>query len=353
MVKRRTPLTPILDNKTRRGAVQVGNSPGSPLLPAAPTTLAVVGSVQETAWFDAYGDVAILASGHAVACGVFDGVAVCDASDPTNPVITDVIWDGTLHNSCYGIDTYGNYAVVSVEDANRLNVIDCTDPSNIAIVGGVADASDLAYPYGVRVYGDYALVACWSSLTAVDVSVPSAPVIVDSLLSADLLNAFYLDVDATQGIAYVSCSTGKVVAVDVSDPTGLGLSVLGVETGVGSPSRMVNFVNDYVYTSDRDVDSIFAIDVSNPAAPDLLYTLVDSTNLIDSIRAAYRSGHLVITQHELEGVAAVDISDPSAMSITDVLTDPVLERATGIARLDATHFIVTTGLSYFVVVSFT
>lgn len=359
---RKTPLTPILNNEIRRGAIVTGNTPGVPVTPPAPTTLAVVGSVEETDWDIAFQDVAILASGHAVACGEVDSVGtvvVADCSTPASPTISGYVANGANLNGANGIDTYGNYAIVTALSANRLTVVDCSTPSSPTIVGGVTHATNLATPYGVRVVGDYAIVACGNSadrVTIVDLSTPTAPTIVGTVTHASLDGPFYLDVDAANSIAYVSCFvTPALVAVDFSTPASPTVIGSDVDAAYGTSPRGVVLQGDYVFTTDPNGDRLHATDVSTPASPALTYTLTDAVNLPNGQGMVYDRNHLIIAQtNPTNGVTAVDVSDPSAMTVTDaILGDtPDLERAHAVAKLDSTHYVVA-GFSRFTVVSFT
>ena len=95
-----------------------------------------------------------------------------------------------------GVSVANGYAYVA-DDCNGLQVIDISTPTAPVIVGSVETQGDA---YGVSVANGYAYVADYDNgLQVIDISTPTAPVIVGSVD-----NPSTLGVSVANGYAYVA-----------------------------------------------------------------------------------------------------------------------------------------------------
>jgi hypothetical protein len=109
----------------------------------------------------------------------------------------------------------GGYCYIPSSTANRLTVVDVSTPSAPTVVGTVLNATSLASPYGVVYDGGYCYVSATGRLTVVDVSTPSAPTVAASL--SGLPSTPYSICKIGSYIYRVSLSTISVI--DISTPT--------------------------------------------------------------------------------------------------------------------------------------
>ncbi|CAK8988684.1 PKD domain containing protein, partial [Durusdinium trenchii] len=117
------------------------------------------------------------------------------------------------------------YAYACANYAARLSVVDVSDPSSPSILASTEyDAANLVMCEGVAVDGNYAYVTTWSDsasasyLAVVDISDPTSPSIVGSIIDGTLGPA--MTIAADEGHVYLPSGTGDgMIVVDVSDPS--------------------------------------------------------------------------------------------------------------------------------------
>jgi len=139
---------------------------------------------------------------------------LADVSDPSAPTLlgaTDLAGRGL------GVALDGSYAYVASSSNNaELQIVDCTDPSAPQVVAqfntpGSADGS------AIHKSGATVLLVCGSDLLKLDVSIPTAPVLLGSYNAGDTIR----DLDAAAGLAFLAVSrrsaTGQVQVIDYSD----------------------------------------------------------------------------------------------------------------------------------------
>jgi hypothetical protein len=207
--------------------------------PAAPS---IVGSLHDAAnLFGAYGIALSGSDAFIAAQGCLSGQPCSDATvgnafatvDVSNPATPTLL--GALHNDSLpspwttsnaldhatSVAISGHYAYVTAAYSDRLTVIDISNPSAPTIVASLLDTTNLAFPVDVAVQGNYAYVADQGSgpgFTVVDISNPLHPAIVTTVSNSALSGAYRVKVSGD--FAYVSGSSAAAMSViDISDPT--------------------------------------------------------------------------------------------------------------------------------------
>lgn len=168
-----------------------------------------------------------------------------DVSDPTEPIALDPVPTG----SAYGVDILADYAYVA-SPANGLVVVDISVPSASAIVSTVPmTAYDVQVTTGPG-FLDLAVVATTFGCSIVDISDPSAPLLMSQLQ----LSGIPWGVDVEDEVAYVSTFHGGMSVIDISNPGAPQL------LGTGWPlfDRAVDVVvsEDHVFVAAYDAGTV-------------------------------------------------------------------------------------------------
>jgi hypothetical protein len=141
---------------------------------------------------------------------------VVDVTSPDSPhEVADCVWWADIYN----LDVSGGHVYMAGD--GDLLICDISEPTDPVHVGTWHDGTTPPC-WGVAVSGDYAYMACaWSPvLRVIDISTPSTPVEVASL---DIEDWGAWNITVAGGYAYLTSrnseSSGKVVAVDITEPT--------------------------------------------------------------------------------------------------------------------------------------
>ncbi|MFA6325021.1 MAG: immunoglobulin-like domain-containing protein [Candidatus Paceibacterota bacterium] len=176
---------------------------------------------------------------------------------------------GALIDGPRGIYISGNYAYIASSLSDALEIVDISDPSNPTHSGSISHGdggAKLDGPRMVLVNDNYAYVSSWDgdSIEIIDISNPTAPIHVGSIDNIEInseivLNPF--DMHISDGYLYVSYSgltntfymeNGGLVIIDVSDPTN-PVYVDSVMDGDGGAllngSRGFDTIGDYILTA--------------------------------------------------------------------------------------------------------
>ncbi len=278
----------------------------------------------------------IAVSGRYAYSGGTTGLNVIDISDPSNPTIVGSLIDSTLTNTT-NIGVTGRYVYTIARGGNSFSVVDVSNPSSPVKVAALTNASfgGTAAVQSMIVSGRYVYIATRDSskaLITVDISVPTAPVVVSTLKDATLLggpNAL-----AVSGrYAYVGNFFGNNLSVvDISNPANPVLT--------GSLTDATNLVNitalyvsgRYAYVGGNNgsgAGNIAVVDISNPANPVLTSSLTlamgnNANNIIVSGRYAYIVGGL-------NYLTVLDISNPANPVTVSTFSDPTFGCVRGLA----------------------
>jgi len=158
------------------------------------------------------------------------------------------------------VEVSGNYAYVA-ENGGNLRIYDISDPNQPEEV-----TAYYLSPYikAVAVKGDYAFVATSSTLYAIDVSTPAAPVIISTVGGLSAAS----EIEVRDSYAYVADIGYGLKIFDISDPANLtpvgGLSL-------GSYTYGLCLEGDYAYVANAYA-GFKILNVSNPSSPALVYS---------------------------------------------------------------------------------
>ncbi|MDG0817500.1 LVIVD repeat-containing protein [Bdellovibrio svalbardensis] len=147
---------------------------------SSPSAPAIAGSISGTT-----GGLAISGT-YAFTC---NGAAltIVDISNPAS--LTSSSFSNAALSGCKSIATLGNYAYVLSTGNKSMVVLDISTPTSPTIVGSVIDTTKLLNPSDIEVQGNYAYVTLSTgSITLIDISNPAAPAINDAYATSGFVN---------------------------------------------------------------------------------------------------------------------------------------------------------------------
>jgi len=199
-----------------------------------------------------------------------NGLAIIDASDPTNPVMDTYIDDRPhqMNHWVEGCMRSGDYLYVAA--ASELRILDVSDPRNVSEVATIP----MPRAREVWVDGDYLYVVdTINGLRIVDVSDPKVPVEVKVVKTVGRP----FDVVVKDGYAYLTDSgTGAggkpglgLVVIDVRVPEKAKIvsHLYGPIKQEGTKVEGLDIQGDTVYMGTVYEDGVWQIDVSDPLHP--------------------------------------------------------------------------------------
>ena len=180
------------------------------------------------------------------------GLTIIDINDPTKPkAIGKLDTDGYS----YGIAKSGNKTYVS--DNNKLKILDVSDPTTPLPLGTFDIGSSI---YSIEVQDNFAYVASSSGLKIVDVRNPGNP-----FLKGSTGSFVAKDVEVRGHFAYVADSDGKLLILDVVDPT--NPKQVGTYR-ISDHAARVEIKDNFAYVvTGNDSSALFVLDISDPAYP--------------------------------------------------------------------------------------
>lgn len=190
---------------------------------STPTAPSRIGGLSDSTWSEAF-HLALSGSVVFLVTRATRAVRAIDVSTPSSPSLISSISTGGGGNLDGALDiiVVGNYAFVTAGGISRLTTIDVSSPASMSIVGGLTDGTNLdSCSNMVPIDANTLLVAAqqtslanYRRLTRLDISSPTAPTVVQSILSTTLEN---LDDMAVEGDhAFVAASvTDALVSVVV------------------------------------------------------------------------------------------------------------------------------------------
>jgi hypothetical protein len=250
--------------------------------------------------------------------GQGNSLTVVDISNPLAPVVVPIpTQSSTDLFGAYAVAVSGNFAYVASQgllgnepatpdtSSGSFSVIDLSTGAIVANLqnGTPSVGSDLAHATGVSIDGSFAYVTSFNSkrLTTIDISTPTNPHIVGSLLDPTNL-ALPNDV-ATQGsFAYVAnqvTSGMEFTVLNISTPATPTVAGTLTDPNLAGAYR-VRVNGNFAYVSGNSAGSVAAIDVSNPAAPRLAGVVNDSHLAnVDGLAVSSTGRYLVATAPRL------------------------------------------------------
>ncbi|MCA1807216.1 MAG: hypothetical protein LC687_05135 [Actinobacteria bacterium] len=312
---RRSPLTPIFNYEPRRGSIVVGNSPGSPLPPPGPPTnsLSIIGSISSADLAYPF-DVVAIDSTYAVV-SVEDGnkLAIMDLSDVTIPAIDSFFTHAQIlaprgmkaNSGLLFVTNFTGDRIVKL-DSSAIPTLSYLAASGTSLTEQVSwcDTTDDGYVVGWCNAGDY-------RLTTHLISTMADQDHVQSISSNRGLQVVNNDVAVFGNGANIRC--GNIINktnISMYTPLALGSNVLGV-TADNSINR--------AYA--RRSNSLDIVDITNPNA----MSIVSTTGALTTMDASVGGHPLIKYGNTLawttnDGMELCDISNELAPTVTATLT---------------------------------
>lgn len=275
-----------------------------------------------------------------------NSIAIMDINPPVVPTsVTGLLEEGNAMDGVRDVAVSGNYVYGAAYSANTLAVLDNTDTVNLSFLSEVGSSSQgQSGPWGIDVAGDYAYLASrWSdSLTIVDVSTPSAPVITGTYAHSTYLDGAK-DVVVSGNYAYLVHNdvSGYFTVIDVTNKSAPTLA----ETYNSSAQYANHFTVDgnYAYLPGNNVDHLEIVDISTPTNVFQAGIITDNTWLDGARSVAISGNYAFVTARVCDCVTTVDISNKASPSIVGYVQDSVL--------LNGVEDIVISGIYAFVTVT--
>jgi hypothetical protein len=229
------------------------------------------------------------------------GLKVIDVSDPAQPHIV-----GSLQIGSVGVDAIPGYVFVGC-GSNGFKVVDVADPAHPVVVGTCAappgSVGSVTYHEGMVYLG--CGVRDQGALWAIDVSNPHDPTPLADLPLPD----------PGQGSAvsgehlFIGCRTDGLIAIDISDPSAPVMvgSYPGHALGVAA-------AGDHAYYVSCSL-GLTVVDISNPVSPTLAATGTDGYAL-----AIAAGGSIAAVADGFRGLKILDLDDPEMPIIGQVPT---------------------------------
>ncbi len=187
-----------------------------------------------------------------------------------------------------------------------------------------------AGPNAIQIKGTYAYVATGSSLQIIDISNPSSPVIVSSLINDDTDTIF----DDARSIAIsgayaliTSFWNNKLVIVNISDPLQPVVAARisnGYQGALLSLPRFIHVSGQYAYIANLGNNTVEILDISSPTNPSHVGTASDGVAGITfkSPRSVYvKDNYAYIACTESNSIEVIDVSNPASPKHAGRLTD--------------------------------
>ncbi len=220
-----------------------------------------------------------------------NALEIYDISDPLMPYCIGIL-DSTWFLTKIALS--GQYAFICSEYGSiapfGLNIIDISDMSNPLPAGGLY----MPHINNISIRDFYAFLATDISFVILDVSNPTAPVVVSDIPTAGSAN----DVSVIGSYAYVAGSD-FLKTYDISNPSNPQLIA---DTTLGRAALSVYSEGNYIYISTYTEINIF--DISNPGLPTLVRS-ISNYYLINDIDVQNR---IAFCADYYQGLRIVDLS---------------------------------------------
>jgi hypothetical protein len=244
-------------------------------------------------------------SGYAFICDYNTGLQVINVADVTHPVNVVAIPSGF---STASIVFDGNYAYVAVGTLG-LFIYDVSTPSAPVFVTSILTGGRAAFvSYGAITIGGvpkghiYVSNRDTPGCAAINVSDPAHPALSGNLTAVPAASGIAYCPFYSNGKVYVAYGAAGLRILDVSNPTS---AALVSTTALGGDSRAVAVSGNYAYVAALD-SGLYVIDVTNAANPAKLNTLkIPRANGL-----AFSGNYLYVAAGD-SGLAIIDITTPA------------------------------------------
>jgi hypothetical protein len=268
--------------------------------PTVPTIVAEVGVPGKAMEADATDELLVIAA-------EIRGLRFVDVADPAQPVELGILdvpmipMDAAVEGDLAYATGYGGTGFV---------VVDISDPGSAAVIGSIPG---LWGGDAIEVRDGHAYVACGDpGLRIIDVSVPSAPVEVSSLVLPAGTPPFGT-MDVAGGVAVLWPGDEVVYVVDVSDPAAPFIAST-IDTNYALHGG-VSLKGSWLFIGDA---LLRIFDLRNPSAPveKQPYVPVGSGGFLPIVETAGSVAYLASTwQPDSPGIEAVNVGDPTSPAL--------------------------------------
>lgn len=241
---------------------------------STPSNMAVLDTISVTGSLVCYAAIAMDETNYILFLGDYsrDAVFAIDVSNPSAMFIAGSISNKTALNAASGLSYDAIRQVLYVSGSPILTVLDVSDPANMTIVGSCVltySGSQGSCEYDNERQLVYVTGDTTDSFSIVDVSAPTAPILLAGIQDATNLNAAGgVAYDATTKTCYVASRYDRLTAIDVTNPSIPSIISSYVSSAYidGAYRVKLDTQNKIAYVTSILGDHIAAIDISDPAA---------------------------------------------------------------------------------------
>ena len=319
-----------------------GNAHLTGKITASSTAPTFVGSIADTGSLDGVEGIAVQGNYiYTASFGVADAFTVIDATDPSNPVI---VASTTLGADSGDVIVNGKYAYVAVSGADSLKIIDISNPTNPTIIGTFTSSTQFDLVENMYLSGKYIYGASIidDMLSIIDISDPTKPTFVGSVASLNTDLNDVRDVVVQGRYAYLAVRVGSdnaasgshLSVVDVSNPTAPVLLSSTASTTSMWDARGLTVAGRYAYVASLVGDSLTIYDISNPLSPTLTGSVTSTTTLDGAYYVEVRGKYAYVSATTDNMVTVVDVSNPASPFV-------VASYASATAADNIAHFVLS------------
>ncbi len=263
-----------------------------------------------------------------VAWNTSDTLVSIDISDPTNPIIVDVItnWDWWINLDWPIWLTYTwNYLYVAWNISDNVNIFDISDPTNLVFVREIADDrlnQQLNWAKDIQVYWNYLYVTSYSddAFNVFDNSDPSNPQFLKYLKDSNNLdwanrakidwNYAYVVADRSDNFAIIDLTN--------QDSSFQNISIVWIVANWDNWAlldwaRWISFSGNLAYIASNVSDAMEIIDVTDKANPIHTWSIVNWWDvLLDANRQVILYNWFAFNSARTsDAIEVVDVSNPT------------------------------------------
>jgi hypothetical protein len=245
---------------------------------------------------------------------------IFDVSNPTNPVLMSQITNNA--GGAEQFDVVGKYMYLSNSASNAMSIWDISNPSKPSLISIYQPGGSLLQsPVSLKVMGNYAYLvnlnggASSAGLTVIDISSPTAPVVVGSTQTTNLSVNTYLQIKYPY--AYVSSGCNLNV-IDISVPT--NPLVVGSVVPTGCINNMIgmDFYGRYMYVDGGNGGNLYVMDISTPTTPVYVQTVSGFGNMWTPKVVGKKLFSTTLNGH---GIVQYDLTNPANPVLINYFVD--------------------------------
>lgn len=271
-------------------------------------------------------------------------VTIFDVSSPTAPVRISQLKNGNLQGP-EGMDVKWPYLYFVNFNANAFLIYNISSPANPIFVSSITDNTNLDEAEDVHVFGNYAYIVDFGgsppsspSVTIVDISTPSAPVIASSVTVASVSTPVQLLMDYPY--AYLTGGNCNVFTINVADARAPFLASTYVVPGCVNRVVGADFYGRYLYLSGYTDNKFYVADISSPTAIVAVSTIATGTHTPWTLHTY--GNKLFMTSINDNSILQYSLINPSTPTFINSLTDNNLLNTPDDLWMEGTQLYVTT-----------